>query len=206
MNGDNKKRKYAVKRWMGHLGPPLGVLIGLGIGVPILMYYSELVDFFSSNKAMTFLIIEMLFYGFSGFFILLSIYKGYWLVRSWRWPQVTGVVLKNESQIIPFHGRYRRQDYYIHKAQYAYEVEGQKYVSNRITYGTLPSKPIVPSQESEVLVYYDPGEPSRSILIHGGSQRIVLFFLMGLGVLLMGLLIFQPGVLMQCLFFLRTID
>lgn len=110
------------------------------------------------------------------------------LPRSFRemgsasWPVTTGTIIKTNL----VHAHAMHNDGYLPGLQYAYKVDGRMYVGTRIDFHTQDSFHAKESAESwlykyprgsTVRVYYDPKNPSITILEPGmkGTQRWLFY-------------------------------
>jgi hypothetical protein len=108
-----------------------------------------------------------------------EIYKAYVSSRDWRQTQATLV----SASVAQDCGGGRYGSRYSLSVIYAYEVEGRTYSSDRIWFGNglCSGKQEVDSRMSKfppgasMLAYYDPQQPSQSVLYRGDVENGTLF-------------------------------
>jgi hypothetical protein len=124
---------------------------------------------------------------------LYSAHEVYYACASRSWPQTRGTIVdKTETatkQVVPnLRGRgYRTRVSFHQHVQYDYLVDGHNYRGTRIAYwdhGYSERVGLEPLY-GEVPVFYDPQEPSRSVLIPGLRRSLfpsLVLVALGLGV------------------------
>lgn len=175
-SSDKSLYSYKPMRF-GCLMAPLIIPIGIGIGG--LVVYSGVPDFLKIHSHFSNLIFETLLYISGCFLIVKSFHIFYFAIKSKKWPQANGFILKNDSKLsCPRH--HYRLPRYLHKIQYRYEIDGKEHTGNRVSYGTLPNTPLEYLHEgAPVSIYYDPNKPSRSVLFSGRVDNAFVLFLLG---------------------------
>lgn len=117
--------------------------------------------------------------------------------ESLEWPGVPGVITISsiDGNTSVGVGDSSTKTTYSPKISFEYEVEGRRYESNRVTFGNVGSsyeraKQVVDrySIGNEVVVFYDPAEPTRAVLepgkgpsMSGAVGAACAFSLVGLG-------------------------
>lgn len=98
------------------------------------------------------------------------------------WPYVEGFILESYIEKSRSDGKYR----YKAKINYSYEINGNKYQGNRVSFGDVVTKGYAekiiekyPVGQS-VNVYYDPNKSSKSTLVVGLNFIVILYPLLGL--------------------------
>lgn len=147
-----------------------------------------------------------IFFTFIGLvFTLLGSFEMYQGWRTQDWPSVPGRIISSEiesrdSRSRSSGGRSRTDTDYSVKIRYAYEVAGQSLEGTRIQYGyqSHDGRASARKEQSrylpakEVQVYYDPDNPSRSVLVKGAGTS---WLAIGLGSLALVLGLFTMGYL-----------
>lgn len=118
--------------------------------------------------------------------------------QSASWPSVRGTITKSEIETWRRDGK----TYYQPNIVYAYEVDGKKLTSSKVTVGDPPSQTnMTPAKRIQneypvgmpVNVYYDPEAPASATLETGIQKNdILLAFITGIFPF-MGVLIFISG-------------
>jgi hypothetical protein len=115
-----------------------------------------------------------------------------------RWPTVQGVVLNSWVE----EKWSRRGPYYVPRVEYRYTYGGKTYTSRRIwTGGRWESSN--PSGAQKIVsqyrpglplrVYVRPGDPAFSVLETGVAIPVMMWFVVGLGILVAGLMVLALG-------------
>ncbi len=116
------------------------------------------------------------------------------------WPQVSGKILS--SQVVTSKGS-DNQTMYQPEIRFTYEVSGKSYESNQINVSPPVSSGSSGSsyemvdqfpRGKEVPVYYNPDKPSFAILMTGVPTVARVCYWIGLGVLILGIIIFVQGI------------
>ena len=129
-------------------------------------------------------------------FLAKGIHTGFEARASLDWPAAPGKVLGSRvatrTENRKHHGRKRRL-VVVHRAdvQYRYEVDGGGFVGTRVSFHDIASSDPGPAHEtvarypadSVLTVYYDPEDPTRSVLEPGPAGGSSHFFMLGGGFL-----------------------
>jgi hypothetical protein len=125
-------------------------------------------------------------------------------VASTRWPATEGRLVSSElvqhQTWSRRRGRSRQRMTYEAWVHYNYEVNGQRYNSNNIAFGSewfmsaayrldkiRSMKPLT--------VRYDPGQPSRAVLITGPTSGALFWLIVGLAIVAFGLIaVLRPDI------------
>ena len=115
-------------------------------------------------------------------------------LRSMRWPSVRGRVTSSEFKDGPFSGRYIRTTTGRALVTYQYEVNGHEVTGTRVFVGDQDFGSAYEAQRRtrhyypgvSVAVYYDPREPSQSVLERGVPWARRWKFFMGVALLVAG--------------------
>ena len=105
--------------------------------------------------------------------ILVAISLGRKAKASLQWPAVPGTVLL--SQLVEDNsGEFTS---YLPLVTYAYAVNGQAFQSSRVAFVASKSRKVIAKypKGNAVQVYFDPQQPSTSVLEKGGSTRFMVF-------------------------------
>ena len=117
------------------------------------------------------------------------------------WPTVPGKVVFSELRI---ECRGEDSDRYQADIRYQYEIMGQSYESGRVAIGLRKEVGNRRTAEdivgrylagTEVAVYYNPEDPSKSVLEHGNLKYLVGNILVGLIVIVTALVIIWQKIL-----------
>jgi len=137
-------------------------------------------------------------FGFLGLvFTLFGSYEVYKGMKTSSWPSVDGTILsssmeKTSRRVKRTNGSSGRKTSYHLNVAYAYEVNQQKYENDRFSYGTESYRKLSKAKEAlarypkgkRVPVFYDPDNPSHSVLTRGTGTSWIAIVLGGLGLLL----------------------
>ena len=119
-------------------------------------------------------------------------------LRSARWPKVPGRVTASEFKAGPLAGRYIRTTTGRAAIAYQYELNGRELTGNRVFVGDDEFGSAYDAQRRTrhyyagvgVDVYYDPADPSRTVLETGVNSSRAWKFLTGVAMLALGFAIF----------------
>jgi Protein of unknown function (DUF3592) len=109
-------------------------------------------------------------------FIFVGVLGNYHDRPSLQWPTVSGTIM--QSEWVYHHGSHQSSYYYVHVA-YAYHVNGETHVGNRVKLwnpdfngdeSTVKDFVAAHPVRSTVDVYYDPAHPENSVLIPGANE------------------------------------
>ena len=122
------------------------------------------------------------------------------MVGGWAsegWPSVPGVVANSEieTQYSNSNSTTRSNFTYHASVQYDYEVEGETYSAERVSFGEYGTGDGEYAQEvvgrypagAEVTVHYDPDDPARAVLEPGLHGLPWFYLLLGTPIFLFGL-------------------
>jgi len=115
------------------------------------------------------------------------------------WPSVPGTIIRSEIETWHREGK----SHYQPNIVYAYEVEGKKLTSSKVTVGDLPSDSNMSAAKriqnefpvgSSVVVFYDPEVPASTALKPGIQKNDVLLAFITSVFPLIGILLFFSGI------------
>lgn len=126
------------------------------------------------------------------FFVLAGFYVGFRALKAWRlyracenWIPIAGRVTKSEVEHT--HGMEGESDSYTPLITYTYQLMGENYEGNRISFGSDGSSSGKRKKAERVVarhplgsqptIYYAPDDPSKSVLERKWDPNDVIFFL-----------------------------
>ncbi len=119
-------------------------------------------------------------------------------LRSARWPKIVGRVTASEFKSGPLAGRYIRTTTGRAAISYQYELNGRELTGSRVFVGDEEFGSAYDAQRRTrhyyagvvVDVYYDPADPSRTVLEAGVNWSRAWKFLTGVAMLAFGVAVF----------------
>lgn len=119
--------------------------------------------------------------------------------ESGSWPSVQGAITSSRmSKRITRDSDHRKRTTYYPKVGFQYQVDGRKYTSSRIAFGTGDTggsakwaRKVVNKYPvgKAVTVYYNPQDPQYGVLESGITWRSIIFLLAGFAFFAAGLLV-----------------
>jgi hypothetical protein len=124
-------------------------------------------------------------------FTLVSILRGY---RSSTWPSASGTVILSvvERKVEVDADNTGTSTNYYPRINYGYLVSGQEYIGNKRVFAGTEKYPSQRKAQNiidayptglTVTVYYNPANPHQAILEPGVQTKMVVFFIIGVGLL-----------------------
>ena len=143
------------------------------------------------------IVFGVVFFGIGLGLLLLGINQGKKAKEAEAWPTIPGVILSSGLQE---NRQYDREDRrteitYEPQVQYQYSLMGQNYQGNSLAFGKAAydyrtaSKKIAPyPQGAQILVHYDPADPTKAVLETKSAGGIIIYVI-GTIFMLLGLAI-----------------